>query len=102
MTEYFMQEGDYIEGRLSETAKQAFETEMSTNQELKRAVDNYDVMDKALDMLWEDDARSVAMEANIAAKESELGDMPVEKKEANVLSLKRLMAVAASVAGACM
>lgn len=99
MTDYFIQIGDYTQGKLTKAAKQAFEMEMSSNEELRRAVENHDIMDKALDFMWEEDARKVAMEAHETVVENSADSDTNQKKETKTISLsKRLTAIAASFA----
>ena len=95
MTDYFIQVGDYINGRLSESAKQAFEDELSKNEELKQAVENHDVMEGVLDMVWEDDAREVAEKARSTAEEIKFDVEPDLKGEAKVIPMRRLLTAAA-------
>jgi len=98
MTDYFMQVSDYVEGRLSSADKKAFETEMSYNEELRRAVENNDVMDLTLGMLWEDDARQVAERAHKEFGETNEETQGSQKQDANIFSFKKGLAVAASLA----
>jgi len=98
MTDYFTQVSDYVEGRLSPSAIEAFEAELIKNEELQQAVDNHDVMDLALDMLWEDDARLVAERALKEAEQPNVVTESTQKKEAKIFPLKKALAVAASLA----
>jgi len=87
MIDYFIHIDDYTNGRLTESAKEAFEAEMSINEELRLAVDNHDIMNLVVDMAWEDDARQVAVEALKGT----------QQKEAKIMRMRKLMAVAASL-----
>lgn len=97
MIDFYTQVGKYLDGHLSEADRLTFETELNTNEELRHAVENHDVMEGVLDMLWEDDAREVAMKARESAEEIDLGDEVVDKKPNKLISIRKFMSYAASL-----
>ena len=59
MTDFFEHIDDYVAGRLTDKALEAFEAAMYADQDLRAAVENYDVAEEVMGLMIEEDVRGV-------------------------------------------
>jgi len=79
--------------QLDETCRKvSFENELAKNEELRKAVDNHDVVEDMMDLMWEDEIRRVMKDGG---EEAEVDHF--ERKGSTLFSLKSLLAIAASL-----
>ena len=93
MIDFYEHIGAYITGKLEGELLASFEAELGKDAELRAAVDNHDVVEELLDLMYEDELRGVLNE--------ESGDV-IQKiepiKKVKKLPYLRWMSVAAGIA----
>ena len=95
MTEFYEHIGDYIGGQLTGDDLISFEQELAVNKELQEAVENHDIVEELLDLMWEEEARKVLDEAPI---EETIPSKPsLNIKETKTRSLRRFVPLAAAL-----
>jgi len=95
MTDFFEHISAYKAGKLQGEDLKAFEAELNSNKELQAAVDNHDVVEELLDLMWEDEVRDVV--SNIPEDQVSETASLTTKPEAKTRSLKRFLPIAAAV-----
>ncbi len=101
MTNFYGHIGTYKAGQLTGDDLRSFEKELAVNKELREAVENHDVVEELLDLLWEDEARRVVEDSQIEiTNSSQIGDSSADtliatEPEAKTRKLKRFIPLAA-------
>ncbi len=76
MTDFFEHIDAYVNGQLNKDDRQNFEEEMARDTDLKKAVDNHSMVSEALELLIEEDIRSIVDQV----QESQAKVIPLYKK----------------------
>ncbi len=95
MIDFYEHIGAYKNGKLEGDMLKLFETELSKNPELRAAVDNHDVVEELMDLMYEDELRSVLNEESKDAIPTQTIDATENVKK---LPYLRWMTIAASLA----